>query len=266
KYYALRSLIGSYLPKKTKLPPIPDPISAMSLPEIILAPFTSVWDNLPPPIPAVQPAPFEAFGQDYGFMLYTTKLIGHKSGRLTVIDIHDYATVFLNGEFIGTLDRRLGINSIDLPKSEEKDPLLEIFVEGMGRINFANAMIDRKGITDRVVLNGMTLMNWNIYGFPMDEAYVRGLKAKGAQFNKPGIFYKGTFTVENPADTFIDMTNFIKGFVWINGNNLGRYWEIGPQQRLYCPASWLRSGENEIIVFDLGKTSGGTISGFKTMN
>ncbi|MCU0367157.1 MAG: beta-galactosidase, partial [Bacteroidales bacterium] len=66
--------------------------------------------------------------------------------------------------------------------------------------------------------------------------------------------------------TFIDMTNFIKGFVWINGNNLGRYWEIGPQQRLFCPASWLRNGENEVIVFDLRKTSGSTIRGFETMN
>jgi beta-galactosidase len=266
KYYALRRLIGSYLPKKAKLPPVPDPIPVMTLPEITLTPFTSVWDNLPAPIRSVQPEPFEAFGQDYGFMLYSTRLIGHKSGKLTVIDIHDYATVFLNGIFVGTLDRRLGINSIDLPRTEAKDPLLEIFVEGMGRINFANAMIDRKGITDRVVLNGMTLMNWNVYGFPMDELFVKGLQAAGDHTDKPGIFFRGTFNVEDPADTFIDMTNFIKGFVWINGNNLGRYWEIGPQQRLYCPASWLRKGENEVIVFDLRKTSGSTIRGFTAMN
>jgi beta-galactosidase GanA len=127
-------------------------------------------------------------------------------------------------------------------------------------------MIDRKGITDRVVLNGMTLMNWNVYGFPMDELFVKGLQAAGDHTDKPGIFFRGTFNVEDPADTFIDMTNFIKGFVWINGNNLGRYWEIGPQQRLYCPASWLRKGENEVIVFDLRKTSGSTIRGFTAMN
>jgi len=266
KYYALRRLIGSYLPEKAKLPPVPDPIPVMTLPEITLSPFTSVWDNLPDPVRSVQPEPFEAFGQDYGFMLYSTRLIGHKSGKLTVIDIHDYATVFLNGEFVGTLDRRLGINSIELPRTEVKDPLLEIFVEGMGRINFASAMIDRTGITDRVVLNGMTLMNWNVSGFPMDEPFVKGLKATAVKPDKPGIFFRGTFTVDDAADTFIDMTNFIKGFAWINGNNLGRYWEIGPQQRLYCPASWLRKGENEVIVFDLRKTSGSTIRGFETMN
>jgi len=62
------------------------------------------------------------------------------------------------------------------------------------------------------------------------------------------------------------MTNFVKGFVWVNGHNLGRYWEIGPQTRLYCPASWLKDGENEIIVFDLHKTTPGSVRGFPAMN
>ncbi|HSO78136.1 MAG TPA: beta-galactosidase family protein, partial [Bacteroidales bacterium] len=176
KYLALRKVIGSYLPKKQKLPPIPDPVPAMTLPEIGAAPFTSVWDNLPVAVRSVQPESFEEYGQDYGFMLYSTKLVGHKSGKLTVIDIHDYATVFLNGIYIGTLDRRLGINTLELPRSEVKDPLLEIFTEGMGRINFAHAIIDRKGITDRVIINGMTLMNWDLYVFPMNDGFIRTLK------------------------------------------------------------------------------------------
>ncbi len=265
KYMALRKLIGSYLPKKVKLPPIPEPVPVMTLPEIELIPFTSVWDNMPPAVHSVQPEPFESYGQDYGFMLYSTRLIGHKSGKLTVIDLHDYATVFLDGKYIGTLDRRLGINTIELPRTESRDPLLELFVEGMGRINFGNAMIDRKGITDRVILNGMTLMNWDIYGFPMNDEFISGLKAAGSIPHKPGIFFKGSFSLDKTADTFIDMTNFIKGFVWVNGQNLGRYWEIGPQQRLYCPASWLKKGNNEIIIFDLHKTEPGSIRGFDTL-
>jgi len=80
-------------------------------------------------------------------------LIGHKKGKLTVTDIHDYATVFINGVFIGSLDRRAGINTIDIPATNVEKPVLEILVEGMGRINFAQNLIDRKGITDRVTLN-----------------------------------------------------------------------------------------------------------------
>lgn len=265
KYMALRKLIGSYLPKRAKLPPIPEPVPSMSFPETDLMPMTSVWDNMPAPVHSVQPRPFEMYGQDYGFMLYSTRLVGHKGGKLNVIDLHDYATVFLDGKYMGTLDRRLGIQTIDLPRGESPYPLLEIFVEGMGRINFAHAMTDRKGITDRVTLNGMTLMNWEVYGYPMNEEFITGLQPSAGSTEKPGIFFRGTFDLEATADTFIDMTNFVKGFVWVNGHNLGRFWEIGPQTRLYCPAPWLRSGENEIIIFDMHKTTPGSVRGFPSM-
>lgn len=68
---------------------------------------------------------------------------------------------------------------------------------------------------------------------------------------RPGIFFRGTFRVDKPADAFFDTTGYRKGVIFVNGRNLGRYWDIGPQRRLYCPASWLRAGENQVVVFDL---------------
>jgi beta-galactosidase len=262
KYYALRNLIASY--SKNKLPEIPKPIPAIEISEIRMQNFSDVWNNLPKSIPSIQPKTFEAYGQDYGFMLYKTKLIGHKSGKLTVMDIHDYATVFLNGKYIGVLNRREALNTIDIPKSDVKDPVLEILVEGMGRINFAHPMIDHKGITDRVTLNGMTLMNWEVYKLPMNENYIKSLKP-AAQNQKPGIFFKGKFNLAESGDTFIDMQNYKKGIIWVNGHNLGRYWEIGPQKRLFCPAVWLKKGENEIIVFDLHQTEAKSLKGMKEL-
>ncbi len=264
KYFALRNLIGSYLPKGKKLPPVPEPIPSYEIPSIGLTVFSSVWDNLPPAVSSVQPKPFEAYGQDYGFILYTTELIGHKKGKLTVTDLHDYATVFLNGEFIGTLDRREGINTIDIPESKAERPLLEILVEGMGRINFAQHLIDRKGITDRVTLNGMTLMNWKVYNLPMDNKFIYDLRSSNRTPGKRGIFFKGNFFLSAPGDTFLDLSNFQKGIIWINGHNLGRYWNIGPQKRYYCPASFLRKGNNEMIVLDLLQTEPQIVVGFKT--
>lgn len=32
------------------------------------------------------------------------------------------------------------------------------------------------------------------------------------------------------------MSGYRKGVVWVNGHNLGRFWDIGPQMRLCCPA------------------------------
>ena len=176
KYYALRNVLQSYLPKDKKLPKVPESMPVISFPNIDMTVYTSVWDNLPEGITSVQPKPFEAYGQDYGFILYRTKLIGRKSGNLVVTDLHDYATVFLNGKYVGPLDRREGKMSLALPESDVPFPELEILVEGMGRINFAAQMIDRKGITDRVTLNGMTLMNWEVYKLPMDENYIKQLQ------------------------------------------------------------------------------------------
>ncbi|CAL1517570.1 beta-galactosidase family protein [Chitinophaga sp. MM2321] len=261
KYEALRQLLASYLPKGKKLPPVPAAIPAISFPAVTLTPFTSVWDHLPEAVHSVQPQPFESYGQDYGFMVYKTSLIGHKSGKLTIRDLHDYATVFLNGKYIGKIDRRLGEKSIDLPKSDVQNPVLEILVEGMGRINFAEAMIDRKGITDRVILNGMTLMNWEVYGLPMTEKYVSALTPSADHATKAGQFFKAAFTLDKTGDTYIDMSAYKKGIVWVNGHNLGRYWEIGPQKRLYCPAPWLKKGVNEIIVFDLHQDVAAAVKG-----
>lgn len=251
KYMALRKLIGSYLPKGKKLPQIPDPLPAIEIPLIFPVRFTSIWDNLPQPVSSVTPLSFEAYGQDHGFILYTTELIGHKKGKLTVTDIHDYATVFLDGEYVGRLDRREGINSIDLPAGKTANPLLEILVEAMGRINYGPALLDRKGITERVTLNNMTLMNWKIYKLPMDWKFVYDLRSSGRSVNKQGIFFKANFSIISTADTYFDLSNYTKGIVWVNGHNLGRYWNIGPQRRLYCPASFLKTGLNEIIIFDL---------------
>jgi len=251
KYMALRKLIGSYLPKGKKLPQIPDPLPAIEIPLIFPVRFTSIWDNLPQPVSSVTPLSFEAYGQDHGFILYTTELIGQKKGKLTVTDIHDYATVFLDGEYVGRLDRREGINSIDLPAGKTANPLLEILVEAMGRINYGPALLDRKGITERVTLNNMTLMNWKIYKLPMDWKFVYDLRSSGRSVNKQGIFFKANFSIISTADTYFDLSNYTKGIVWVNGHNLGRYWNIGPQRRLYCPASFLKTGLNEIIIFDL---------------
>jgi len=263
KYFALRKLIASYLPSGTQIPSIPNPIPTIEVPEIQMRTYTSIWDNLPEAIKSVQPKPFEAFDQNQGYIIYKTTLIGNKSGKLDITDLHDYASIFLNGQLIGNLDRREEGSTIKIPKSDVKVPILEILVEGMGHLNYGQHIIDRKGITERVTLNGMTLMNWDIYKLPMNENFISSLKSS-TNTGRPGVFFKGTFSLSDVADTYIDMSNYSKGFVWVNGHNLGRYWNIGPQKRLYCPACWLTKSDNEIIVFDLHQTEPKSITGVKT--
>jgi beta-galactosidase len=146
-----------------------------------------------------------------------------------------------------------------------KDPQLDILVENMGHINFAQYMIDRKGITDRVTLEGMTLTNWEVYKLPMDDQFITSLKSTDVKDFHDGIFFKGKFDLKTVADTYLDLSNFKKGVIWVNGHNLGRYWNVGPQFHLYCPANWLQKGENNVTVFDLHQDSATTIKGVKTL-
>jgi beta-galactosidase len=269
KYFMLRKLIEQYT--GIKPPAVPYPIPAISIPAIEMKNMTSIWDHLPLPIHSPQPKPMEYLGQNQGLMLYRTKLVGHHSGRLQVWEPHDYALVFLDGKFIDTIYRDGGNWTVDLPKTDVANPTLDILVEGMGHINFAQFMIDRKGITDRVTLNGMTLMNWKMFSLPMDD--IRQAITNNTKMNKDSFsgqtskarFFSGNFVLRETADTYFDLRNYSKGIVYVNGHNLGRHWNIGPQQRLYCPASWLKKGNNEIIVFDLFQEDAKPILAFKTL-
>ncbi len=266
KYFALRSLLTKYLPAKQKMPALPAALPVITIPEIKLTETASVWNNLPAAIISSQPKPMEMFGQKGGFILYRTKLIGHKSGKLRITELHDYATVFVDGKYVGKLDRAKAENIIEIPASTSANPQLDILVEGMGRINFAEYMIDRKGITERVSLNGMTLMDWQVYTLPMDENYLSNLKYSAEEKTQPGVFYKGTFDLAATGDTYLDVSQWEKGVVWVNGHNLGRYWNIGPQKRLFCPAPWLKKGKNEIVIFDLHQLKPQLVSGTTSLD
>ncbi len=263
KYYALRHLISQYV--SYKIPDVPKPVATIEIPAITLQPFTDIWNNLPQPVYSVQPKPIEDYNQQSGYIIYRTKLTGHKSGKLTITEPHDYALVFLDGKFIDTVYRDGGRWTVDLPATNSPHPQLEILVEAMGHINFGQYMIDRKGITDRVTLNGMTLMNWQVYSLPMNEPFITNLKKQNTNSLSNGIFFKTDFNLNETGDTYFDMSHFKKGVVWVNGHNLGRYWFIGPQQRLYCPASWLKKGSNEVTVFDVLQTNEASIQGMRTL-
>ncbi len=267
KYYMLRNLIAKNV--TYKIPEPPALIPSMEIPAIEMKPALSIFQlqkNIPA-LKSAQPNPFEAFDQNQGLAIYKTTLIGHKSGKLKIWEPHDYALIFLNGQFIDTVYRDGGNWEVILPKTTVKDPVLEIVVEGMGHINYGQYIIDRKGITDRVTLNGMTLMNWEICPMAIDEKFIQQYVSVATQYdnpeNKRGIFFKGEFTLSTTADTYFDMSAYTKGVLYINGHNLGRFWNTGPQQRLYCPASCLNKGQNKIIVLDLLQLEAKPVKGYK---
>jgi beta-galactosidase len=278
-YDTYRDLIAQSLGEP--LPEVPDPIPTTTKSgsaDLIATAFASVWDNLPTPLPTTQdPSPMEMYGQNSGFVVYRTGLSGYTGGTLDIQWVHDYATVFLNGAYQGGFSRpllpdalstQLNVTNSNAPlalKQSSADPTLDIFVEGMGRTNYGHALVDRKGILETVSLQDAGSLSgpvtgWQTFLLPMDDEFVGGLRPGVTDPARPGIFFRAQVRLRDVGDTYVDVSEWTKGVVWVNGHNLGRYWTIGPQHRLYCPASWLRRGTNNIVIFDLHQTTTKSIS------
>ena len=225
-------------------------------------PHAALWDNLPTAKRVEQPQANELlFGQGEGMVLYRRPLKG--GGELALSNARDYATVFHGGKYVDYVSRmqhpklRAG-DQVRLPVSKGEAPL-EILVDSFGHVGYGQAMADRKGLVGEVQLDGKPLAGWEAVSLPLDERWVAGLKPLRGKPSRPGVFFKGTIKLAQAGDCYLDMADWAKGYLWVNGRLLGRYWNLGPQQRLYCPASWLRAGDNEVLVFDLHRIEGAAI-------
>ena len=111
----------------------------------------------------------------------------------------------------------------------------------MGHINFDHQMEhDYKGILDITDDLG-TIFKWNMYKVPVDSNILKWGNYSSTTTVAPTLL-KSTITLQEVGDVYLDTTELVKGYVWVNGRNLGRYWKKGPQQRLFCPGVWLKTG------------------------
>jgi beta-galactosidase len=252
KFMQFREVIMKHLPAGNSLPAVPQTKPSIAIPSIQFTSTTNLFDVLPRAKSNLTPLTFEDLNQAYGFVLYRTIINGGNKGILKIKDLRDYGIVFINGKRAGVLDRRLKQDSLwlDLPKGKL---MLDILVENLGRINYGPYLLkNKKGITEKVVLDDMELKGWQMFSLPFDNIKPVTLKNTKSLSNAP-VLKKGTFDLQTVGDTYLDMSNWGKGVVWVNGHNLGRYWNIGPQQTIYVPVEWLKKGRNEIVVLELLK-------------
>ncbi|MCL6442407.1 MAG: beta-galactosidase [Alicyclobacillus sp.] len=259
KYHAVRDVISKYV----RLPELdlPAPAPKKAYGEVLLTEHASLFDtlsSLSEPVARTCPEPMEQLGQNYGFILYTTQVSGPRDhGQLIIQDVHDRAIVFLDGKVQGVVERWNPGQSVPLSVPKE-GARLSLLVENMGRVNYGPHLRDRKGITEGVRLDNQFLFDWTIYTLPLDDlsrVQYRSLREGSGEVLEGPRFYRGHFLVDVVADTFLALPGWTKGVVYINGFNLGRYWEIGPQKTLYVPGPLLRAGENEIVIFELHGTN-----------
>ena len=196
------------------------------------------------------PMSMERLGQEYGYVLYRSWIKQEeKIEKLRLWDANDRANLFVDENPILNLYDRDLLEEQKLDINLEEESKIDILVENMGRVNFGSKLeYQRKGIDGGVQINGYYHYNWTIYPLPLDNLEKLDFLA-GYQEGTPS-FYKFKFQVDEIADTFLDFNGWGKGCAFLNGFNLGRFWEIGPQKRLYIPGPLLKKGENEIIMFE----------------
>jgi beta-galactosidase len=254
KFYAFREVIAGYLPAGQVLPPVPPKKKTLPVDSIRLTEYANLFSDLPKPVLSASVLSFEDINQAYGLVLYRTTLRSAIRGYLKVQEPRDFAIIYINGKQVATLDRRLKEDSV-LLKNIPAGAVLDILVENHGRVNYGPYLTDnRKGITRRVTFNGVDIYDWKIYRLPLNDPKALRFTSMPQSIKSQPAFYRGQFMVKEVADTWVDMRSFGKGIVFINGQNLGRYWQIGPQQTIFVPAVWLKNGTNEVIVFDELKT------------
>ncbi|EGW07412.1 Beta-galactosidase-1-like protein 2, partial [Cricetulus griseus] len=172
-------------------------------------------------------------GQAFGYVLYET-------------------TIFSSGILRGHVhDRGQGYTT------------LRILVENRGRVNYGNNIdTQRKGLIGNLYLDNNPLKKFRIYSLDMTKRFFeRWVPASLARHGQVEFhsqtaptfpaFFLGALSVGiYPSDTFLKLEGWTKGVVFVNDHNLGRYWNIGPQETLYLPGVWLDKGLNKVIIFE----------------
>lgn len=279
KYEIFRDVIKKYIPVPDKLENS-DPLPAMILTSIQLTPIDTIFSTDARSKLASKPfatnllPTFEQLEQFSGFVLYETILptFTRDPSNLVISNVRDRALVYIDDDFVGVLSRENYIST--LPISAGYGSKLSILVENQGRINYG-VTDDYKGIIGTVRIQSFhdssntfyTLTNWTVTGFPFDNhASVERLiltspgtyqaSSDGILHDGPVVFHGEFIIPESQAirDTYWDTEGWGKGFVFINGFNLGRYWPlVGPQITIYVPAELLKYGRNEIQIIELQK-------------
>lgn len=269
KYWELRRTMEKYN-DGGKLPAPPKaPMPVITIPKFALTEYAPLGNGMGSSVQNRDIRSFEDMDMGWGIADYSTALPKIPVGSmLTLNEPHDFAQVFVDGKYIGKIDRVKNEKTLMLPPVEKGTELC-IRIEAMGRINFGRAIKDYKGITKEVTISAemdgheasWNLKNWTIV--PIPDNYETAVKAlsvgtetskrtrQHAKLLTKAGYYRGHFMLRKPGDTFLNMEAFGKGQVYVNGHAIGRFWNIGPQQTLYLPGCWLKQGRNEVIVLDV---------------
>ena len=220
--------------------------------EVSLSPVGAWTDAAGSGAVAAQPQSFDALGHLSALVRYDVDLPDGKGGQLLIDEVRDLAWVSVDGVAVGTLSRTRHDRAIRIPAGRT----LSILVEDQGRVNYDHRLGEEKGLIGAVTLDGTVVTGWR--STPLDVAAIAGtiaaaLTSDSARDEVPGspLAWTAEFDLDTASDLFLDTAPWSKGYAFVNGFFLGRYWRNGPQRTLYVPAPATRTGGNRLVVLEL---------------
>jgi beta-galactosidase len=262
-YMALRNEILKRDGLSEEQLPLPKAPKTQNIGKVELTEYASLFgnlDNLSKEIEATCPLTFADMNMTNGYAYYSTEIEGKYSKgeetdlwgntSLTLCNLNDLGYLYLDGKYKGRYYRNEakqlhGLAMHDIKGEEINGKIkVDVFVEAMGGVNYGPFFGEQKGL-GALMMFQQFVYHWKCRALPMDNLDKLCYDGK----KQVPCFLKGRFKANN-NDCFVKLDGFTKGFVVVNGKNLGRYWNVGPQQTLYLPGCWLKEGDNEIIVFE----------------
>jgi len=253
KFTALRELFIQEL--HIHPPPIPPDPRVIEIPPFKVANCRPLLDCLTKPtLTSDDVVTMEDLDQSYGLILYRKTFPAGIKGKLDLKKALDYSIVMIDGQVVGQAFEPFGASSFEMNLDHPGSCTLDVLVYNLGRNSVGiNPSISRKGLNENPTLDGRELKGWQIFSLPMDDPR-KVLTLQTAAADPPPLapaIYSGSFTLANVGEIYLDMRNWNFGVVWVNGHNLGRYWNVGADRSLYLPSVWQNKGDNQIIILEL---------------
>lgn len=253
KYFAVQKMMETYYPEYPQMKPLTK--ESFELKDIALSEKVSLFETLPDlarPVESLYPIKMEDLGQSYGYLLYHTEASWDADEeKIRVIDGRDRMQLFVDGELVTTQYQAEIGQDIFVTGKKKATHQIDILIENMGRVNYGHKFLadtQRKGIRTGVCKDLHFLLDWQQYPLPLKNTENIDF-SKGWQPQQPA-FYAFDFEMKALKDTYLDLSGFGKGVAFVNGVNIGRFWNVGPTLSLYIPHSLLKEGRNRIIIFE----------------
>jgi beta-galactosidase len=247
KFWLFREVLAPYatgpVPGVPPLPPLL-PETTVQLTESL--PLMTVLETVPPTASGM-PLSFEDLGLHHGVVLYQATIPGPRSSYpLTADGLDGLAHVYADGTKLAVLDETAPSVDLEVPGAQTQISLL---VESMGRVNYGPLLGERKGLTGGLRHGQQYVHGFTAHPLPLED--ISELPWHLASDADSASFTRGWLDIDEPQDTYVEIVDGVKGYLWINGFALGRYWNAGPQQRLYLPWPLLKAGRNAFVVLDM---------------